>query len=72
MQVEDDQEIERWLADSWDAELNWDKANLRKLTHSVMQEVVEEVFSNPFFVVSRIISPVDPCWPPEKRFVVIG
>ena len=72
MQVEDDQDIKRWLADSWDAELNWDEANLRKLTHSVTQEEVEEVFSNPFFVAGRIIPPVDSRWPPEKRFVIFG
>ena len=72
MQVEDDLEIERWLTETWEAKLNWDEANLRKLTHSVTQEELEEVFSNPFFVAGRIVPPVDSRWPPERRFVVFG
>jgi uncharacterized DUF497 family protein len=72
MKAEQDPEIDRWLQEFWEGGLEWDDANRRKLTHGVTEEEIEEVFSNRFVVVGRVVPPRGSHWPPEKRYALFG
>jgi uncharacterized DUF497 family protein len=72
MKLISDEYIEFWFDEVWDSSLDWDEANLRKLSkHGLESSDVGELVSRPFSIEGRIAPTEAEDWN-ESRYLLLG
>ncbi len=72
MKLVSDEYIEFWFDEVWDGSLDWDDANLRKLSkHGLESSDVGILVSKPFSLEGKIEPPTGEEWN-ESRYLLLG